>query len=330
MSFVCIYCRGCEPNVTPSESHVFPHVLGGEATITDVCRDCNNAINEQVEQAALPFFAFHRSIFGIRGRRGDVPAVRAVVEWKGTERPVLLGASGEAIHPIVERTVGEHGTPSYTAFAPGDVLDQWQAEMSKKNPGLRWQDREHRPITAWIEFGDVGALALRRLAAKAAFEWFTKLRGTSIVLGDDFDPVRSFIREGLEPEPVAGVLSDEALLFGPLTFPVPSHAAYVVGHPLDRVVGAFVAFFGMHYFWVLLSNKYAALAPFDEPLLEYPQERTHENPQLRRRNETPRVAWANVTRPWLEHMVDTSESAKRSAGRKFSAAADEFYDALPS
>lgn len=83
--------------------------------------------------------------------------------------------------------------------------------------------------------GPVDEAVMRRLAAKAAFEWFAKLRGASVVLGEDFDGVRRFVLDGVEAEPVCGLLADDRLLFGALTFPIPSHAAYVVAHPVDRV-----------------------------------------------------------------------------------------------
>jgi hypothetical protein len=238
---------------------------------------------------------------------------------------VLLGGTGEAIHPIVEKEIDQRGKPSYSAFGPGDVLNRWQDQMKVGLPDLKWQDREPNRVMAFVEMGDVGSVPMRRLATKAAFEWFVKLRGSQIVLGDDFDAARSFILEGDEQSPVAGVFADEPLLLGPLVFPVPSHASYVIGHPLDRVLGAFVSFFGMHYFWVILSRNYTSLAAFDELLIEYPQGREHDNPQLRRRNEEVRVAWDAIMRPWLENPAQIAENAKRSAGRKFSEAATEFY-----
>lgn len=82
--FTCIYCLKNEPDVTPSEAHIFPDAMGGvSSTPNTVCKDCNNEINRSFEQEEVEKFVLFQSIWGIKCRRGKVKGVRAVIEFQG-------------------------------------------------------------------------------------------------------------------------------------------------------------------------------------------------------------------------------------------------------
>jgi hypothetical protein len=71
--FTCIYCLRNEPNVIPSEAHIFPDAMGGVTSTKDtVCQDCNHKINRGFEQEEVSKFAFFQSIWGIKSRRGKI------------------------------------------------------------------------------------------------------------------------------------------------------------------------------------------------------------------------------------------------------------------
>ncbi|MBX3369803.1 MAG: hypothetical protein KF793_05370 [Nitrospira sp.] len=320
MPFTCIYCSCSESEQRPSDAHIFPYALGGVLSTTEtVCLKCNQHINQYVENPILRSFAFFRSVWGIRGRFRDVVRVRAKLSFAGMTKDVWLDEHGEIDSVIIHKTEDEGGKISYSLFGPPEKVEAKKLEMSTQNPSIRWIDRDLHgiaPPESVAEFSiDLGGLPLRRLASKVAFERFAQLRFP--VLSADFNEIRRFILHGDTDGKCCGILIDERLLFGSFNFQPPSHAVVLIAHPKDTVLGAVVSFFGLFYYWVVLSKNYRALAALDDLLIEDPQKRESDRPLLRGQTGKVRLSWPQVMEAYCNNPADTVTAASRYATRKF-------------
>src|SRR4029077_8642320 len=108
-----------------------------------------------------------------------------------------------------------------------------------------------------------------------------------------------FVLSGAECVPCCGVVADPRLLDGALNVPVPTHAVVLIGHPLDRVMGGFVVFFGLFCYWSILSRRYSSLAPLDDLMIERPTARETYIPPLRSHSGSVRVPWVEVVTPYV-------------------------------
>jgi hypothetical protein len=145
--------------------------------------------------------------------------------------------------------------------------------------------------------------------------------------GEEFDHIRQFIRDGKETYLCCGLLSDLRLLDGSLNVPIPNHGVVLIGHPSDQVLGAFVTFYGLFSYWVLLSKRYTALVPFDDLLLEHPQRETTENPVLRQNIGSLRVNWEELISAYAGNEMKAVKTVSAYVKRKMSSALYEFYGA---
>ena len=196
-----------------------------------------------------------------------------MVRFAGKTFKLNLNKRGEPDF-IIWREVNAKGNKTYKIGGANEKVTAKQKEIARKYPGLKWEDfdiKKLEPPEFWIEFDlNLAAPHLRRLAAKVAFERFSQLRGCKFVADKEFNVIREFIRTGEERQASCSVLADLRLLKKSLYFRPPLHAVVIIAHPLDRVLGAFVSFFGLFYYWVILSNSYTALGPMDNLLLEHP------------------------------------------------------------
>ena len=128
------------------------------------------------------------------------------------------------------------GNKTYFIMGPAKNVEAKRQEIAKKFPNLKWKEHDLRstaPPESLVEFEmDLGAIYLRRLATKIAFERFAQLRSGAFVADGDFDPVREFILNGKEQQLCCGVLSDSHLLEGSLNFPLPNHA---IAEPVNEM-----------------------------------------------------------------------------------------------
>ncbi len=329
VDFTCIYCRNSAPTVVASTAHVFPDVIGGaEFTKTTVCRECNGAVNRLAEMPALAGVLALQSLFGIRGRRNKIRAVRGIAKVGEQQAVVYLNERGELDQPIVFVNLGPDGKKRFSIFGPKDGVEAKMKEIAASDPGLKWEDMP-KPERAMVEvdFANSETLAmLRGLAAKVAFERLAQLRGADFVLGSDYDDVRAFILTRNDPNNCTGTLSDarvRSALFR--NFPPPHHAVYTVAHPAESVLGAFVVFYGLFYYWVILSRRYCALDAWDDLLLQNPQAREATNPLLRGRLGDVHVDWDAVVAPYTKDPQGANKEAGRYAVDTFRRWSEAFY-----
>lgn len=325
---MCIYCKQSAPTVEPSIAHVFPDAMGGtEFTKDSVCRGCNHLVNQRVEMPALDAVVPLQSLFNIRGRRNKIRRVRGTFKARGQETIVYVNERGELTDAVVIENTDPDGKKRLSIFGPREYVEQKLREMGKPNE-FKW---EEAPIldggVVEVEFANSDTLAvLRRLAAKVALERFAQLRSAAFVTDREYDNVRDFILTGTDTTHCAGVIVDQALLEGIFgVFQPPHHAVYIVSHPEDRTLGAFIVFYGLFYYWVILSRRYRALGPMDDLLLQDPQAREAENPRLRAKAGAARFNWQQISAPSIVDPMAADKAAGKHAVAKFRAAADAFY-----
>jgi hypothetical protein len=330
MAFVCIYCKCSPPAAEPSIAHVFPAVLGGSEVSKDtVCRACNHDVNRRVEMPALQTVLAFQSLFGIRGSRNKIRRVRGTAKLADVTATVYLNDHGHLTDAVVIPQVSPDGKKHYSIFGPGDLVEVEMKKIEASIPDVRWEERPvPEPAVVEVEFASSDSIELlRRLAAKVAFERFAQIRTAERAADSDFNAVRSFILDGTYVNHhCAGAVVDRGLLDGLFRkFEPPSHAVYVTAHPRDNILGAFVVFYGLFYFWVILSRHFLALGPIDDLLLEDPQARQAENPLLRGSLGSVRFQWGRIMAPYLSNPIEANKQAGKRAIAKLRTAADAFY-----
>lgn len=327
--FICIYCQKNASEVRPSDAHLFPMAMGGVTFSNNtVCKGCNGLVNREVEMPAINSFALFQSIWGIKGRRSQGKRVPAVARFGEDERRTYLNEAGEPASEIVFESSND-GKKAFRVFGPPEKSKRTRERISSKRPNIQWTEiapRSDQPLQIVVPFGEeLRRPTIRRLAAKIAFERFAQIRSSEFVQDKEYERIRDFILTGREAA-CCGVVGDLGLLNGILAFfDLPQHAVVVIGYPGSRVLGAFVAIYGLFYFWVLLSTAYSALWPFDDVLIEDPQSGVVQSPVLR-------VGIGNLVVPWLEIAAQNVSDpdgvvmvAIRYANEKFHSAADKFY-----
>lgn len=327
----CIYCQKSEPNVSPSEAHIFPDAMGGVSYTPDtVCNDCNQKIDKDFEQSEIQKFSFFQSIWGIKSRRGKVQGVPATVEFQGKTFKISLDENGLPKTPLIFCGKDAMGKKFYNIIGPPDKVDQKRSEVMAKNPSMRWEDKDltniPRPESVIQIARDVGRKSLRRLAAKVAYERWAQLRPGLVLDDSQYDDIRNFILNGTESRVLCGNLCDLKLLNGMLNFSVGHHAVVVVAHPKSRILGFFVTFYSLFYFWVILSMHYRALAAFDDALIEDPQSQIIHVPLLRPNTGDLLVDWNNIVKPFLSNPENTVDLSIKYAANKFIKAEEEFWN----
>jgi len=168
--------------------------------------------------------------------------------------------------------------------------------------------------------------SLRRLAAKVAYERWGQLRNSLLLSDKQFEIIREFILTGEETKPCCGIIVDRKLLGTLLNFPVGHHGVFVFAHPRSRILGSFVTFYSLFYFWVVLSANFQALSAIDEPLIEDPQDQIKHEPLLRAMPGNLLIHWNQIANPYLSNPENASVSALRYGVERFQQASNEFYN----
>jgi hypothetical protein len=326
--FCCVHCGGVAPDVVPSLAHLFPDALGGVTCVDDtVCLKCNAITNRAFEQSATERLSYFRSTWGVTGRRG-APRVDARISIGDWSAPLRLNEIGDPTFAGVSKDAQSHGRAIYRIAGPEDLAHKKMAEIDRKVPGITWRTEEIPfRITVPVE-NDPGVLDLRRLAAKIAVERLADLRGPEFVRGAEFDQVRRFVLEGTEARPVVVPVFDSAWMHGEaaLSFPIPHHAVALFCQRAEASLGAFVALFGLYHYWVVVADRYPAVADWDDLLEENPQTREVRHPSLRAGVGGLRIPWRGWVEAWTSSPDRVRTSVMAHVAQKHDLASDEYYD----
>jgi hypothetical protein len=328
---ICIYCHKSEPAIRPADAHIFPDAMGGVTfSKTTVCHACNGKTAKQFEEIEIRNFAFFRSILGIANRRRQVPTVDAIVKFNDEEFKVSLDQTGEPNRAIVSSRSAHDNKKTYSVFGPSAKAEAKREEIDMKHPSFQWKEMDLSAVSppeAIVECPpDLTRLSLRRLAAKIAFERWAYIRGSELARDTEYDAIRNFVLTGEEIDVRCGVLTDRQLIDRVFGFPIGNHAVAIFGHPHTTILGAFVTFFGLFHFWIVLSRQYRALAAFDDLLFEDPQNRVARTPVFRSGVGHLLINWAFIEKTYQDNPDEAVRVATAHAVRKLKGAVDAFYD----
>jgi hypothetical protein len=274
--FTCIYCFKHKPEVIPTVAHIFPNAMGGiSSSKKTVCKNCNTKTNKDFEQTEIDKFSFFLNIWGIKSRKGKIKKVRASVDFGERRFNVALGEFGLPLTPLVFVDKDEKGKKRYGIIGDVPMIKEKKEEIEAKNPDIKWVEK-NLDDAPWPESvieiaSDLTRKTLRRLATKVAYERWGQLKNSDLLNDRQYNEIRNFILTGSETRIICGLLYDQRLLNGILNFPIGYHSVVIIANPNSRILGAFVSFFSLFYFWVILSTNYQALTPFDDALIEDPQ-----------------------------------------------------------
>ncbi len=329
--FTCIYCLKNEPEVFPSEAHIFPDAMGGvSSTHSTVCKECNLKINKRFEQNEIKKFAFFQSIWGIHSRRRKVQGVPSIVDYEGRQFKTSLDNRGMPKSPLVFVEKNDEGKNVYHIIGPSVLVERKQKEIDRKKPIGNWKEKDLtniQPPESIIDIAsDIARPTLRRLAAKVAYERWVQIRSAILINDRQYENIRDFIINGTEKELCCGLLDDNHLLNGMLNFPVGHHGVVIIANPRSRVLGSFVTFYSLFYFWVILSHNFNALAAIDHALIEDPQGQKIFEPIFRTGTGNILVHWNHVVSRFVNNPIDVENSAMKYLINKFRIAANEFYE----
>lgn len=271
-------------------------------------------------------FKFFRHIWGLKSKRDNPVRLQATVRMDGIETKMPLNEYGEpdGVKVIVEPDSA--GKKNYSVFGSSERVEAKAQEIAGKCGPIEWTERAYAEIESLTTVEvEVVSLALRRLAAKVAFERFAQTRDNSVLTSPEFNPIREFILTGKEQEPCCGLLANLELLSGKLNVPIPNNAVFMIAYPSDRILGSFVTFFGLYFYWVILSRRYTALAPWDDFWFENPQRCETNNPVLRSGTGSLRVQWDRLISEYRDSPSQAVQIVSQYAIEKLRAAADEHY-----
>jgi HNH endonuclease len=329
--FSCIYCLKSEPAVHPSEAHIFPNAMGGvSSSFETVCKECNNEINRSFEQEEVDKFSFFQSVWGIKNRRGKVKGVKATVEYEGKQFEVSLNERGLPKTPLIIVNEDAQGKKFYDILGPASLVEKKQKEIEMRIPTIEWREKDLRsipPPESVIEIAsDLKRISLRRLAAKVAYERWGQLRNSVLLNDKQFEKLRAFVLTGKEVNPCCGIIADRKILEGMLNFPAGYHGVFIFASPNSRILGSFVSFYGLFYFWVILSTEFQAFSVIDEALLEDPQSQTTLEPLLRAKPGNLLIHWNRIANPYVSEPDKTAFLALKYAHERFQEVSTRFYD----
>lgn len=328
--FSCIYCFNNPPEANPSTAHLFPDGMGGVSFSNNtVCKLCNELTNKAFEQIEIKNFSFFQSVWGIKNRRGRTIGVPADLEFQGKKVKVTLDENGVSKSPLV--FVGSSaGNISFKIVGDYNVVREKKKEIDAKYDSINWKEVDFKtsgfPDLSIKIPSDLTRKTLRRLAAKVAYERWGQLRNAEYLNDQQYTEIRNFILTGTEDNPICGLLCDRHLLNTMLNFPIGNHAVMIIAHPKSAVIGAFVSFYGMFYFWVILSKCYKSISPFDDILIEDPQNKERHEPIFRSKIGNLLIHWDKIAKPYFDSPNNVNYQLVEFAKEKFNAASDEFYN----
>ena len=124
-------------------------------------------------------------------------------------------------------------------------------EISETGRALDQQVTEGR---ATVQFDFVVDTTMRRAAAKIAFNYAAKVLGGDVMRRRDFDAIREFVRNGIEPYPMVEA-QDLSILVGPEATNSQTHAVGIAWVAEKRFLAGMVSFFNKVTYGVLLCHS---------------------------------------------------------------------------
>jgi hypothetical protein len=233
----CIYCRTPLTNSEPPE-HVIPQGFGKfkrNLTLFCVCEKCNRFFGNTLEwpmrnksaEGVLRFsYGLGQGQIGNIGTTGIEFKIAESADWLGARVVLKVRANGTSYIDLLPQ-IGARRNPSeeWTWYLERDINAAFVAKYPKGsefrivagsndhsrllNRLIRFCPTFQHGGTLTPPFGTDGRFGIkfmnefdavvRRCLAKIAFNYLSLVTSESLVLQSEFDPVRAFIRLGIEP-----------------------------------------------------------------------------------------------------------------------------------
>jgi hypothetical protein len=191
---LCIYCKS--PNTEPSAEHVIADGLGGsiELPASDVCKSCNNALNERVDRPIqrdmLPILAQ----LNIPGKRGDIPNWEVTETIDGDARRLRIDQT--SVTPAETRKLLSKTGDTYEFRVTSmEELQRARDEIANRFPDKRVELTIQGPISAnlpdgRIDYVDFTQPYWTQWAAKTALNCVSFVLGPDAALMPELDDLR--------------------------------------------------------------------------------------------------------------------------------------------
>lgn len=207
----CIWCRGA--NLSSSVEHIIPEPLGCPEgyVLSDgaVCRSCNNGL-AHLDQAVADDFDVLSYMAGVPRKKKRPPEIRSRGNVIGT-----TGPTGKEISINMERhSVKAHDGSRLAPFG-----------RSGRNINATFEhDGRIAKSSFSVPIGQNPKFV--RGIVKIAFSSLAYFLGAATALGENFDPIRVFVREGKGERPILLMSSPEGGYFNQVWPPYKSESGH--------------------------------------------------------------------------------------------------------
>ena len=298
-NFKCIYCLRTNQNgATPSISHILPEFMGSSLKLKNsVCKECNDKINKETEMPFKNEFGWLSMMLGVKGKRGNPPAVKAKIVLLNKTFDISLDKEGIPKHiPPISIKKGK-GRDIIIISRTDEEVRNKKKQYARKHPNIQWHkyDKSIKPPRVEIRYSYnfLCSISARRLAAKIAFETWCSERDSSVVLNNCYDDVRNFILGQSVQQPVCKLFYHMKTMEQNLNIPFPMHAVMLAAD-ISKYLGAIVVLFGLFYYIVLLNRNHTIISSWDSLITIDPQTQEITKPKLRGSSRPAWIPWNDI------------------------------------
>lgn len=257
MQKTCVLC-GCKiTSKNNSEEHVIPQAIGGRLSVWDfICKNCNDRTGWEwdavLTQQLNPLSLF----FGVTRERGEVPSqIFSSTAGERLERHV--DGSFSPVKPLYQKKKTEAGGTEIKIMARSDAeLDKILKGIKKKYPQVNI-DEVKRQVVRKREYpqglilynlpfgGKEAGCSIIKTATSFAYS-------LGISVSECYRALQ-YLKED-EGEAPFGYYSQDLITNRPIG--VPLHCVAVLGDPEEKLLLAYVEYFGFRRMIVCLSDQY--------------------------------------------------------------------------
>ena len=254
----CIFCLEEKPILT--HEHVFPAALGGALVLKNsTCAECNHSCSK-FEQPLATELAPFRLFFQIPNRRGDFPQVAATLKTQDKEYEGRVKGDGSIeVKRVVIEVTGKDGRREFLhQFLTARQKEKLQQEAREKRLEII-ESGPGDPVEAEIHVGGdlelIGSSEGFRSTSKIAYVGLARYAGATFAMGDSFNEVRAYIRDGTG-KPSSRLFVHERFLQSVQQGPH-QHSIIIAAKHDKGTVDAIVRLFGGLCYFIRLSEHYA-------------------------------------------------------------------------
>ena len=248
----CIYCIKSQDL---TKSHIIPECLGSQLRLKYfVCEECNSKIGRAIEAKICKDFEFYRFIAQIK-TKGKYATTRVELNVLGNDIEVEFRSGG--VPKFIPPIIVDEGPPRkfFQVAESKKKLEKYIKNFAKM--GIHFDESkmeiEDVKATFTVELANIDSVDYLRLATKIAFERLC-LIGPTRVFNEEYNPIREFILNGIQPKnQVAFLFYEENIVNNVLPIPFPYHGILTFG--FGKWIASIVTIFGLFYYLVLMNRN---------------------------------------------------------------------------